>query len=61
MTAPTKCIYCGSQNISADEFEEVDNVEATRKVACLHCHRWWWEVYAFNHAEYPDNTLVERR
>ena len=49
--APLECPKCGSSNISAREFENVDNLEASRKVDCLDCEVSWWEVYIFNHVE----------
>ena len=59
ITAPIKCIYCGRTDLQADEFEEVDNFEASRKVNCDDCHKWWWEIYRFSRVEYPDGSRLE--
>jgi len=58
-SAPVKCVYCQSDNISAGYFEEVDDCEASRKVTCKSCDRWWWEVYVFSQAEHENGSVIE--
>jgi len=50
-SAPTECPICGSSKISASNFDEVDNFEASRIVSCNNCDYEWWEVYVFSFTE----------
>ena len=47
----TKCMYCGNQDLVAGDFEEVDNIEAARRVWCNTCQKEYWEVYKYSHQE----------
>lgn len=46
---PSKCPKCGSENMTADHFQEED--EAWRNVWCEDCGHKWIEVYVFDHCE----------
>lgn len=44
---PSTCIWCGSADISADDFDNIEGSSASRFVNCLHCGGDWVEVFFF--------------
>lgn len=54
---PDTCPYCGSGNITGEEF----NFEASsRKVFCRDCDRYWFDCYNFDSILIPDEYDARR-
>lgn len=53
----SKCPYCGSEDIEADEYDCWGG-QIGFKVWCrsLECKKWWWEVYEQSHRESEDGN-----